>query len=104
MLDENIVKDKLHERGFTINAYGRDAGDRTITIYAITDPRNEYSYGCTVHLKTEEFELNYAVPKSINVLQTPKCGSFLNDDHFMRILRKFEPQVEVLHRAFGDKE
>lgn len=92
---------KLYERGFSVNAYGRDKDNNTISIYAGTDPMGPFSYGCNVFLNTDEFELKYAVPKSINILQTPKCGSFLDDDHFARIQRKFVPQVEALYNAFG---
>ena len=96
--------DKLSERGFSVNAYGNDSQGNTKTIYASTNPLEEFSYSCDVILESEEFMFKYMAPESINVLQTPKCGSFLNDDHFNRLRKKFEPQARVLHDAFGKKE
>lgn len=109
MLDANQVIEKMSERGFTQMSRGM-RGNETISIYFVSEPTLRTngqdihipSIGCNVFLETEEFELMYAVPQSINVLRTAnKCGSFMNDKHFDNLCGKLENQAGVLYRAFG---
>lgn len=61
------------------------------------------SYSCNVYPDTEEFELAYIVPGSINILKTSKCGSVNNNDHFARICHKFGIAVQELYNAPGEE-
>lgn len=104
MLDKDQVTEKMSERGFTIMSYSMKPNNVIEAIYFVSDPLLEAgtpSIGCNVHLENEEFELMYAVPGSINVLRTPKCGSIMSDKHFDRICGKFETQASLLYKHFG---
>ena len=106
------VIDIMKERGYTFSMESRNGKGEIIGLYFLSEPvlskrRNDDkvlipSYNCTVYPNSDEFQMTYAVSKSINTLQSPKCGSFTNEDHFNRIGAKFESAVEVLYRAFGD--
>lgn len=110
-MDRETVLSIMHSREFSLNAESR-AGDKAISYYFLSKPvyhrRHKDrviipAFCCTVYPDSDEFQLTYAVPKSINKLETPKCGSFKNEDHFFRILAKFETAVQVLYREFGDE-
>ena len=116
MLDKDIVVSKMRERGFTVISYAVNSKsnteyERITSINFISEAVNlkENSkrtyipcYSCIINLQKEEFELIYAVPGSINVLRTPKCGSVLSDEHFDKICSKFEMHVRTLYRYFGN--
>lgn len=109
MLDKDKVIEKMSERGFSVMSYSMKHNNIIEAIYFVSEPVlrdnssriHTPSIGCNVHLESEEFELMYAVPTSINVLRTPKCGSLMNDDHFNRLCAKFEEQAQILYRYFG---
>lgn len=104
MLDKDKVIEKMSERGFSVMSYSMKNGNVIEAIYFVSEPLLEAhtpSIGCNVHLESEEFELMYAVPTSINVLRTPKCGSLMNDKLFDRICGKFETQAMLLYKHFG---
>ena len=108
MLSKEQVIEKMSERGFTVSSYAMEYGN-IIGIHFMSEPQCREgskriytpAIGCNVDLKKEEFELVYAVPFSINVLRTPKCGSIMNDDHFDKLCMKFEEHAHILYRYFG---
>lgn len=107
MLDKDQLIEKMSERGFTVMSYSMKDTHIIEAIYFISEPllqANTPSIGCNVHLEREEFELMYAVPASINVLRTPKCGSIMSDKHFDKIYGKFETQAGVLYKYFGSNQ
>lgn len=107
MLNREEVIQKMSERGFSTTATTRQ-NDKITSIHFISEPTGNLrtytpSFGCIVHLEKEEFELMYSVPCSINILKTPSCGAFMNDEHFDRLYIKFANQVRILHKYFkGD--
>lgn len=109
MLDKDKVIEKMSERGFSVMSYSMKDSHIIEAIYFVSEPilrKNSSrihtpSIGCNVHLEKEEFELMYAVPCSINVLRTPKCGSLMSDNHFDKLCSKFEEQAHILYRYFG---
>ena len=106
VLDKDTIIAKMKERSFSM-AYCGMSGDEIISIDFISEgvcQRGKTwipSFICKVNLVKEEFEMLYTVPHSINMLRTPVCGSVMNDDHFERILTKFENAVHVLYRELG---
>ena len=104
MLNKEEVIQKMSERNFSTTA--TTYKDNEIeTIHFISEPTGDLrtytpSFGCIVNLKKEEFKLMYSVPLSINILETPYCGAFMNDEHFDRISIKFANQVRILYRFF----
>ena len=106
------IMDIMKEREFIFTMEARDGKGKTIAYYFLS--KCEYHrhhkdqivippYNCIVYPESGEFKFAYAVPKSINVLETPKCGSFENNDHFYNICTKFDNSVRVLYQAFGDE-
>src|SRR5690606_37488287 len=51
-----------------------------------------------VDLEKDEFQCIYNIKESINTLSTPFCGSVLNDEHFDRIVGKFESHAKWMER------
>lgn len=100
----------MGRRGFNLNMTSRD-GDGKETLHFLSEPvykTDGKTYwippvGCVIYLETGEFQFVYAVPKSINRLETPKCSALDNDRHFDNICGKFENTVQVLYAAFGDE-
>lgn len=55
-------------------------------------------YACRITLETQEFELFWCVPGSINSVVTPKCSPVTNEDHFNKIAAKFESHIAILNK------
>lgn len=100
-MDRQTIMDTMKARGFTYNLEIRD-GNGNPTSYHFLSPISEDKavFNCTVYPQSGDFKFTYGVPKSINTLESPKCGPFTNDAHFGRIKRKFEQAAQVLHQAF----
>ena len=100
-MDRQAIMDTMNARGFTYSMETRDGNGNTVSygfLSPISDDRAVFT--CTVYPASGDFKFTYGVPKSINVLESPKCGPFDKDAHFERIRNKFEQAAQVLHRAF----
>lgn len=103
---KNIIE-KMKERGFSKIFETRNGNDDTVSISFVYEPKEEDNkklrfpipmYNVTVWVDTLEFQFMYAVPTSINKLMSPKCSSFMNDEHFDRLALKFERDIAVLNK------
>lgn len=97
MVSEETIVKKMKQRGFTESARGMN-GDSVNTITFIIENTRKAPVFCTVTLANEHFQFNYVVPRSMNQLQSPDCGSVMNDNHFDMIYSKFEEQAAALHK------
>ncbi len=52
--------------------------------------------------ETQEFELAWAIPKSIFQISCPKCSPFTNEEHFNKMYRKFKQTVRIYKEAIGE--
>lgn len=100
MLKEKIIE-KMEKRGFTRIMESRNRKDETTSITFTNNMPDAPWYSVTVWVEDMEFEFVYCMSTSINKLVSPRCGSFMNDEHFTRLARKFEREVVVLHEHFG---
>lgn len=106
MLDKQQVEDKMKERGFTPYSYIEKTKIQFVSSHMYdmyykekTPPRKRIPViNVIVNLETEEFQCIYCIPGSINTLNTPTCGSVMDDEHFNRIVGKFETQAKWLER------
>ena len=97
MDNKTVIMKKMLERGYTKVLETRNSDNNVESITFIYEPtevdRNKRfpipSYNVTVWLEDFEFQFMFAVATSINKLISPKCGSFMNDDHFYRLAMKF---------------
>lgn len=108
-MDAKTIKSIMNDRDFSLAMESRDNNNKVISYYFVSEPvyhrRHKDvimipTYGCTVYQDSGDFQFTYAVPKSINKLETPKCGSLENEDHFYNICAKFESAVQALYQAF----
>lgn len=88
MFEEKYILEKMSERGFT---YSIENGDKSYVFSSVTRP----FYCCTV-TSDGHFQFQYSRLSSINILQSPMCGSFDNDEHFEFLRKKFEREATVL--------
>lgn len=106
MLDKELVVKKMKERGFTVYA---NIGNTKVqfvsehmydTSYVINTPKRKQTpiINVLVDLDKDEFECQYNVSGSLNVLKTPSCGPVLNDTHFDNIVCKFESHAKWLSK------
>lgn len=104
MLSLKEIEDIMDERGFSPFAY---LGDNMIHFVSkkLYNPipvtnrhKNTPIFNVIVNRENEEFECIYHIEKSINTIQTPKCGSVMKDDHFDRIVIPFEQQIRWMAR------
>lgn len=111
MLSREQVMQIMRDRQFTFNMESRDGQGNVTAFYFLSEAvyhrRHKEQvtippFSCKVIPNSDEFQFTYAVPKSINKLETPVCGSFMNDGHFFKICSRFEDSVRVLYEAFGD--
>jgi hypothetical protein len=108
MLDKQEVENKMKERGFTAYCYVGLTKIQFVSSHMYdmnyeekTPPRKRMPIiNIIVDLKKEEFQCIYNIKQSINTLNTPTCGSVLNDDHFDNIVCKFETQAKWLEKIF----
>lgn len=106
MLDKSLVIQKMKERGFTV--YASMGGTK---IHFVSEHMYDTSYenrvplreripviNIIVDLEKDEFKCIYNLNKSIDTLNSPSCGSVMNDDHFNKIVSKFESEAKWLAR------
>lgn len=67
--------------------------DNKVSSYGLIVP----TYSVTVFMEDEEFQFTYSSAKSINKLVSPKCSSFMMQEHFDRIARAFEREASALY-------
>ena len=105
-MNKDIVIEKMRNRGYSRVLENRNNFDETVSITFIYNP-TEYDktkrfpvpmYNVTVWLEDLEFQFMYAIPSSINKLISPKCGSFMNDEHFDKLAMKFERDSAILDK------
>ena len=101
----------MNERGYSYTVEGRNGKDETISMmFAYCPPENQNdsrfpapTYGVKLFMNCEniedvEFQFSYAIRTSIDVLQSPKCSSFMNENHFNSLAAKFEREAAILHK------
>ena len=81
------ILEKARERGFSVHA---TTGD--MSKYMLMSSRN---VGLSLYPATGEFELYYVVREGFT-FSSGKCGSFLDDEHFSKMHRKFRKYHRVL--------
>jgi hypothetical protein len=97
----------MEERGFTV--YATINGGKKIQFvskhmydfsYKEKTPRREQVpvINVIVDLEKDEFQCSYIIGGSIDTLNTPECGSFMNDEHFDSIVGKFEIEAKWMAR------
>lgn len=104
MLERNLIEKKMNERGFTLYS-----SENNIFLTFVSSHMYDSSYiektpkrkqmpiiNIIVNLEKDEFKCNYNIDKSINSLNSPWCGSILNDEHFDNIVGIFESQAKWL--------
>lgn len=101
---EKIIE-KMKERGYSFAFEIRDGNNNTLSVvFSYLNDNNSKerfpipTYNVTVYPRSEEFEMSYHSDNSLNILCTPKCGSFFNDEHFDRIAIKFEHDAAILNK------
>lgn len=106
MLNRELVEKRMKERGFTVYAHMGTTRIQFVsehmydTNYIIDTPKRKQMpiINIVVDLDKDEFECQYNVGGSLNMLKTPSCGSVLNDEHFDRIVCKFESHAKWLSK------
>lgn len=98
-MDKNTIKEIMAKRGFR-QLMETLKGNKLHSIVFCTEPEtSEALYNCEVFVDEGDFKFTYNSGRSINILTTPECGSFDNDEHFERINRKFKTDVMLLERG-----
>lgn len=107
MNKEQIIE-KMKERGYTRMMESRNSKDETVSITFMNETLSIVNgnlsgplYSVEVWVEDGEFQFMYSIRTSINKLVSPRCGSFMNDEHFARLAVKFEKEVKVLYEHFG---
>lgn len=52
--------------------------------------------------ETQEFELAWAIPKSIFQISCPKCSPFTNEEHFSKMYYKFKQTIRIYKEAIDE--
>lgn len=102
MLNKDLVIQKMKERGFVVYA---SMGNSVIQF--VSKHMYETSYEDKVSLKEripiiniivdlekDEFRCIYNLSKSIDTLNSPSLGSVMNDNHFDKLVLKFESEAK----------
>lgn len=101
MLDIKQVEKTMNKRGFSKISTTKD-GDKIIGIYFRTMYMDGLDLVCNINLITEIFRLSWAVPESINRLETPDCSALFDDEHFNGLRSKLHMQAKILYDAICD--
>lgn len=97
MLNKQDIIETMKGLGFTLYATSGTSG----RLHFMTEPsESNVILNVKVYLETEEFEVSYLVPKSMNILTSPKCSPFSNKKHFESILGKLEKQAILLQQEY----
>lgn len=103
------ILDIMRDREFDFNMESQ-CGGKTQSLYFMSKPvyhrRHKDriiipAFCCEVTVKGE-FRFSYAVPKSINKLESGLCSPFMKEGHFFNICIKFQSAVQALYEAFGE--
>ena len=98
-MDKNTIKEIMAKRGFR-QLMETLKGNKLHSIVFCTEPEtSEALYNCEVFVDEGDFKFTYNSGKNLNILTTPECGSFENDEHFERINSKFKADVMLLERG-----
>lgn len=106
MLDKEIIKEKMKERGFIVYATIGKSKIQFVSEYMYdwkyeenTPPRQRKPViNVFVDLEKDEFQCAYNLSKSIDSLTSPSCGSAMNDNHFDNIVSRFESEAKWLSK------
>lgn len=106
MLDRKLIEDKMKERGFVVYSTIGSTNLQFISEHMYdfnyeekTSPRQRKPViNIIVNLRNEEFECFYNLSKSINQLKSPKCSPIMSDEHFDKIVTRFETEAKWLSR------
>lgn len=107
-LDRDTSVSMMKERNFSLSMISNGSNGEAVTMYFITEPTElkgkviSPAFGCEVRLEDAGFRFIYAVPKSINKLETPWCSPVTNEDHFYNICVRFETAAAVLMKEFDN--
>ena len=106
MLGKELVVQKMRERGFVVYA-----SIGSTKIHFVSERMYDSSYedrvppreripviNVIIDLEKDEFQCIYNLNQSINTLNSPSCGSVMDDNHFDKIVVKFELQAKWLAR------
>lgn len=98
---KNKVIEIMKERGYDFSFEQKNGKDETISLNFWFNPDSKQNkesnserrfpipaYSIKVFLTNLEFQFSYACNNSIDILNSPKCSSFMNDEHFYRLAMK----------------
>lgn len=89
-MSKEETRELAEKRGFSLWA---TLGGRKLQMM------DRYGINLIVDPETQEFELAWAIPKSIFQISCPKCSPFTNEEHFDRMYRKFRQAVITYKEA-----
>lgn len=93
MLTRAVIDELVKDYGFTLWATER-AGNKVEYHYMET----LYGINLWVNLDTREFRMEWMIPHSIFSVKCPLCSPITNEEHFVKMLRKFKRVVRILSR------
>lgn len=100
MLNKDEVLQKMSERNFSVLFYGKTNKNDTSNILFVK--KDKLAISCYVDLDEDTFTFSYNIPNSINQIKTPKCGSFMNDNHFDKIYSKLKDHAQILDEIYRE--
>lgn len=106
MLDKELVKQKMKERGFVVYATIGSTKLHFISehMYDMTyekrvPPRERVPViNVMIDLEKDEFSCVYNISGSINSLNSPPCSPVMDDSHFDNIVSRFESHAKWMAR------
>jgi len=101
-MDKQYVDSLMRDRGFTRYASMGANVLQFVSAHMYTMNNTKPVVNIIVYLDTDEFKCIYNVPKSINTLESPKCGSFINDKHFFAIANKLTTVATLIEDYYND--
>ena len=92
-MSKEEIRDLAEKRGFSLWA---TLGGRKLQMM------DNYGINLIVDPETQEFELAWAIPKSIFQINCPKCSPFSNEEHFNNMYRKFKQVIRIYKEAIDE--
>lgn len=92
-MSKEETRELAEKRGFSLWA---TLGGRKLQMM------DNYGINLIVDPETQEFELAWAIPKSIFQINCPKCSPFSNEEHFNNMYRKFKQVVRIYKEAIDE--
>lgn len=101
----NSYDELMKSRGYIKIAEHRDGKENLIsTVYVYNKDKTLLISGRELPVPVysvtvwpeDAFQASYSLSTSVNKLVTPRCSSISNDEHFNRIIGKFEKEVALL--------